>query len=78
MGYYTLEFGSGGRTFARSRGKFTTVWRPGPDGRWRIHVDAFNPAEPPEQPADTAASDTTGAADTTGRGAGGTGGTGGP
>lgn len=53
VGYYTLEFQNEGRAFATSRGKFTTLWKPGADGRWRIHVDAFNPAESPEQPADT-------------------------
>lgn len=53
VGYYALEFQNEGRAFATSRGKFTTLWKPGADGRWRIHVDAFNPAEPPEQPADT-------------------------
>lgn len=85
VGYYTLRFGSGGQTFATSRGKFTTVWKPGADGRWRIHVDTFNGAAPPEQPADTAAADSTAGAGTGsggtgpgGAGPGGTGGSGGP
>ena len=71
VGYYLLEFANGGQTFASSRGKFTTVWTPGPDGRWRIHVDTFNPAVPPEPPADTAGADTAGAAADTARPSGG-------
>lgn len=57
VGYYTLESGPAGMIPTVSRGKFTTVWRKGLDGVWRIHVDAFSPA-PPDTAADR--SDTTG------------------
>ncbi len=55
VGYYTLESAPSGREGSPpvvSRGKFTTVWRKGVDGTWRIHVDAFSPA-PAEDDADT-------------------------
>lgn len=75
VGYYVLEFRSEDRTFATSRGKYATVWRPGDDGRWRIQVDAFNPATPPRMAGDTAASPgDTARGDTAGAGGGSEGG----
>lgn len=49
VGYYTLEVEQrDGSRSEPSRGKFTTVWRRDAEGRWRIHVDAFSPAPPPD------------------------------
>ena len=49
VGYYTLtvEHADGSRS-EPSRGKFTTVWLRDDAGAWRIHVDAFSPAPPPD------------------------------
>lgn len=49
VGYYTLQVERADGTLrAPNRGKFTTVWERGPDGRWRIRIDSFSPAPPPE------------------------------
>lgn len=48
VGYYRLQVElADGSTLPETRGKFTTFWRRGSDGSWRIHVDSFSPA--PEQ-----------------------------
>lgn len=49
VGYYTLQVERADGTLRPpSRGKFTTVWERDPDGRWRIRIDSFSPAPPPE------------------------------
>ncbi|MFW6040074.1 MAG: YybH family protein [Gemmatimonadota bacterium] len=49
IGYYTIRVEqSDGTLTPPNRGKFTTVWERGTDGRWRIRVDGFSPAPPPE------------------------------
>lgn len=49
VGYYTLRVERPDGTMSPpSRGKFTTVWRRTADGEWRIHVDGFSPAPPPD------------------------------
>lgn len=49
VGYYTLEVEHpDGSRSDPSRGKFATVWRRDAEGRWRIHIDAFSPAPPPD------------------------------
>jgi ketosteroid isomerase-like protein len=52
VGYYTIvvEQADGTRR-PPNRGKFTTVWRRDAEGLWRIHVDGFSPAPPPDPPA---------------------------
>lgn len=48
VGYYTLRVEQADGTLREpNRGKFTTVWERGPDGRWRIRIDGFSPAPPP-------------------------------
>ncbi|MFW6080049.1 MAG: YybH family protein [Gemmatimonadota bacterium] len=49
IGYYTIRVEQSDGTLAPpNRGKFTTVWERDPDGRWRIRVDGFSPAPPPD------------------------------
>jgi ketosteroid isomerase-like protein len=49
VGYYTLQVERADGTLREpNRGKFTTVWERGPDGSWRIRIDSFSPAPPPE------------------------------
>lgn len=52
VGYYELVTLAGGEVVGRDRGKFTTVWRRGPYGAWRIHVDSYSEA-PQTRPAIT-------------------------
>lgn len=42
VGIYSLDAISGERTPKRSHGKFVTVVRRAPDGRWHFDVDAYN------------------------------------
>lgn len=45
VGYYTIQIETGnGSRLPPNRGKFTTIWRRGADGEWRILVDGFSPA----------------------------------
>ncbi|MCI0408057.1 MAG: DUF4440 domain-containing protein, partial [Acidobacteria bacterium] len=32
---------------ARRNGKYVTIWRKGPDGKWRVVVDLGTPSDPP-------------------------------
>lgn len=45
IGYFHLRVElEDGSWLPETRGKFTTVWRRGSEGSWRIHVDGFSPA----------------------------------
>lgn len=48
VGYYDLLSHLSGEAVSRSRGKFVTVWKRGPYGNWRIHVDSYNQAPLPD------------------------------
>ncbi len=44
VGYYDLVILVQGEVTGRDRGKFVTVWKRGPYGAWRIHVDGYSAA----------------------------------
>ena len=49
MGAYEFTLNNAKGVTVTERGKYVTLWRKHPDGRWKVAVDIYNPDSPPTE-----------------------------